>query len=140
MTGAPLLVEPKINNSASIGDEVMNFSFTVRGPRGTMNVELGADSRLLKDIGMSQASKEFAKTKGIPVSDNIYNQSYNNYYILDQSVIKSMAELEEKDLKGKINPDTKFWMIEYLYAEIEDGMKVMIAPKPVSEKKEPIVL
>ena len=31
-------------------------------------------------------------------------------------------------------------MIEYLYAEIEDGMKVMIAPKPVKEKSEPIVL
>ena len=98
VTGAPLLVEPKINNSASIGDDVMNFSFTVRGPRGKMNVELGADSRPLRDIGMSQESKNFAKKQGINVTENIYNQSYNNYYVIDRSVASSITDLEEKNL------------------------------------------
>lgn len=146
MIGAPITIQSSIRNRADIGEDISNFSYFVTGPRGKLQVELASCSRKLESLGPNLKGKklleEICKEKGIPFvfPNNINEFNYNEYYIPDKEIVNSEAEVFNKTLKGKIPDASNFWHIEYLFAEVEEGVRIMVAPIPNNEKSEDPIL
>lgn len=90
--------------------------------------------------GIERYPKDSNGNYVIPTNINEFN--FNTYYVPDPEVMKS----EEQILKSGENTDaipgsSKFWNIEYLFADMDQNVRIMVAPVPESEKSEsPILL
>lgn len=70
-----------------------------------------------------------------PIPSNIPEFNFNNYYIPDPELVKSEKEIYQMTENGqKLPQDAKFWNIEYMFAEADESVRIMVAPIPESEK------
>lgn len=146
MIGAPIVIDSSIRNRADIGTDISNFSYRVSGPRGRLRVELATCSRKHDSLGPNLKGKKILEEKNFksgedhPIPNNINEFNYNEYYIPGLEIVKTEEDLFKEELSGKIDPQSYFWHIEYLFAEVEDGVRFMVAPIPNNEKNEEPIL
>ena len=77
----------------------------------------------------------------VPVPSNVPEFNYNIYYIPDPSLVKNEEQIFDLADNSKPLPaDSKFWNIEYMFAEVDDSVRIMVAPIPESEKSESPIL
>lgn len=69
-----------------------------------------------------------------PIPNNINEFNFNEYYIPSPETVNTENDLFEGKHSGLIDPQTYFWHIEYLFAEVEEGVRIMVAPIPNNEK------
>ena len=63
--------------------------------------------------------------------------NYNIYYVPDPSLALTEEDVFSlKDNNSPLPKDTKFWNIEYMFAEMDDSVRIMVAPIPESDRKE----
>ena len=116
MVGYPITIVPGIvRNHATYTETANVYQFVVRGPRGTLNISLQAESKPQKDIKNDNISKEF------------YIPDYSLKYMIDDVKIKEgEAALE----KAVIPEDKKFWKIDFLIVDISADYRIpIIKPK-----------
>lgn len=142
LIGVPILIEPTIGTRAAVSDEVANFSYKVRGPRGKVNVELAGQNLKLGDLGPGPKVKKIAATEG-----RLEEHNYDDYYIPDKDAVKDYYTLAtpvtQADEQSELSPGTRFWKYEYLFAEVDRDVRILIAPDekltqtqtPVSERR-----
>ena len=153
MIGVPLVVEPSIGSRVSLADDRANFSYKVRGPRGTLNVELAGMSTTLDQVGVNSKGKAIIKdevNKGktfwtniatgetYPIPNNVDEYNYNDFYVPDQKVYKEYLDLSSKvtaaDDKVFLDPKGRFWRYEYLMAEVDSDLRILVAPNDKSNQ------
>lgn len=140
MIGAPILVESSVRNRADIGDDISNFAYTIGGPRGKLRVELASCSRKHGSLGPNLDGKKILENSNKVVPNNINEFNYNEYYIPDKGLVESENDLFDGKKTGPIEPQGNFWHIEYLFAEVDEGVRIMVAPIPNNEKEETPIL
>lgn len=83
--------------------------------------------------GLEKLEKDQNGRYVIPTNINEFN--FNNYYVPDPSVVKSEVQiLKSESDKNPLPPNSKFWNIEYLFADVDQNVRIMVAPVPESEK------
>lgn len=150
LIGVPILVDPAISARASVADDVSNFSFKVRGPRGKLLIEVAGMSAHLKDLGVNERAKEAirkeveAKTgKFDSIPNNMEAFNYNDFYVPDRQVIDDYFNLSttasEEDRQKQLTAEDKFWKYEYVYAEVDKDTRILVAPnEKLAKEQEPI--
>ena len=147
MIGVPLVVEPSIGSRVSLADDRANFSYKVRGPRGKLNVELAGMSTTLEDVGVNSKGKaiikdEVSKVSGFwrnivtgepqAIPNNVDEYNYNDFYVPDKQVYNEYLDLSTKvtadDDKVLLNPKGRYWKYEYLMAEVDSDLRILVAP------------
>lgn len=151
LIGVPILVDPAITARASVADDVSNFSFKVRGPRGKLVVELAGLSAQLRELGPNERGREALKKEpeaqgggatGLTAHAEAFN--YNDFYVPDRSIIEDYFDLSggvtEQDSLKQLAESDKFWKYEYVYAEVDKDTRILIAPNErLAKEQEPVL-
>lgn len=67
--------------------------------------------------------------------------NFNNYYIPDPELMSGEEEIyASTENNEKLPRNAKFWNIEYMFAEVDDSVRIMVAPIPENEKSETPIL
>ena len=146
IVGAPVMIDSSVRNRADIGSDISNFSFKVTGPRGNVKVEMASCSRKLQSLGPNLAGKNLLKEKArktgqdVTIPNNVNEFNFNEYNIPGLEVVQEEDQLYKHSLSGPLDPKSTFWHIEYLFAEVDDGLRIMVAPVPQAEKEEEPIL
>jgi hypothetical protein len=75
------------------------------------------------------------------IPSNVPDFNYNQYYVPDPELAGSEEEIYKMIENGeKLPADAKFWNIEYMFAEVDDSVRIMVAPIPENEKSETPIL
>lgn len=129
LIGVPIVVEPTIGTRASVAAEVANFSYKVRGPRGKVAVELAGQNLPLNELGPNAKAKAAGKVSDLPTLDE---HNYNDYYLPDKDFVKDYFSLASaitpEDEKQELKPQDRFWKYEYLFAEVDRDVRILVAP------------
>lgn len=107
-------------------DKAIDVKTSASSPQSHESLNSKISNRLQKD-----------KNGKYPIPENISEFNYNSYYIPDPELVGSEENIFEMRENSKPLPSTsKFWNIEYLFAEVDDSVRIMIAPVPDTEKTE----
>jgi hypothetical protein len=142
LIGVPISLSSS-NSGATIkvSEDVANFSFYVNGPRGKLRIEMaGISNNLsqLKSTGPSQTKKEILELGKLNET-----MTYSEYYVPDPKLAEEYLDLskpptpEEEALK--LSPENRFWKFEYLYAEVDKDVRILIAPDEQLKESQPNV-
>ena len=151
LIGVPIVIEPTIGSRASVSEDVSNFSFKVRGPRGKLSVEIAGVSAPLKDLGVGATGREQIKREienktgkfsEMPPNTEVYN--FNEFYIPDSSIVQDYFQLSQKlseeESGHSLQPSDRFWKYEYLYAEVDKESRILVSPNERLAKEQQPVL
>lgn len=160
LIGVPITVEPTISTSATVKDDVAFFSFRVRGPRGKLTIEISGLGASLKDIGINAKGKAMiAKERKtnpkfmadpdtnepLPIPENLDELNFNEYYLPDTSIVEDYYGLATKQTEPttedkRLDPDNVFWKYEYMFAEVDSDLRILVAPdQQLIDSQKPIL-
>lgn len=141
LIGLPISVSGS-NSGASINvsEDVANFSYYVDGPRGKLRIEMAGISNTLSQLKPTAAGD--AKDK-IELSKMNESMTYNDYYVPDPKVVKEYLDLSKpptpEEEAARLKADHRFWKFEYLYAEVDKDVRILIAPDEQLKENQPPV-
>jgi hypothetical protein len=150
LIGAPLYVVQGISNRASIGDEVASFSYKVKGPRGTLNIELSGVAQPLSNIGLTREAKDYLRKNKIETETtgraSLDEVNYLDYNIPEKAYFEKLRSLHvstqfdnetarETRAGDNLPSDLKFWKIDYLYCNVDENMRIMVHPDKETRAK-----
>lgn len=154
LIGVPVSVVSSIRNQGMINEEATSFSFKVRGPRGDLNIELAGISANLEQIGVTPEAKDYllkkekieGKVTQNIVRHNLEELNYVDFFIPDMEQYTKLdyqqtgADFEQnskqaENIDYKLTPKSKFWKIDYLYANVDENMRIMMMPNKDQRSK-----
>ncbi len=141
LIGVPIVIEPTIGTRAAISGEVANFSYKVRGPRGKVAVELAGQGLPLRELGPNAKAKAGLKETEVPPTLDEHN--FNDYYVPDKETLKDYfalaSQVTPEDEATQLSQNSKFWKYEYLFAEVDKDVRILIAPDEKVAQTQPAV-
>ena len=142
-----------LNSGISIEDSTANIQHDSPTSNGSWfgwifnsknNTNVEAQSEIKEEVKPNQQSllkesilKRIPKSANgkYPIPTNISEFNYNNYYIPDPEVVKTEQEIYQMIENNEIMPsNSKFWNIEYMFAELDGSVRIMVAPIPEAQK------
>ena len=148
LIGTPLYVVHSLQNRASTGSELASFSYKVKGPRGTLNIELSGVSQPLDQIGLTREAKEFVQKNnpGIEPKTTLDELNYVDFDIPGMEYYAKLSNVQLSkqfdDPKAKearaaqeLPSDLKFWKIDYLYCNVDENMRIMVHPDKATRSR-----
>jgi hypothetical protein len=150
LIGAPLYVVQGISNRASIGDQVASFSYKVKGPRGTLNIELSGVAQPLSNIGLTREAKDYLRKNKLETETtdraSLDEVNYLDYNIPEKAYFEKLRSLHvstqfddetarETRASDNLPSGLKFWKIDYLYCNVDENMRIMVHPDKETRAK-----
>lgn len=143
MIGYPVTWQSHPKNQIDASDILYNGQFYIEGPKGQLLMHLAADCLPLDAIkaDYERISKELTEKPTENTAENITKKNkLESFYILDPETNAFYEKhLNNKDAKLEeipIPPKSKFWGIDYLFVDIDQNYRIVVIPRPMSEKSE----
>lgn len=153
--GVPIVVESSLGSRVAIADDRANFSYKVKGPRGKINVEVAGMSAKLNELGPNIKGQTFIQQQqaagakdprtgeAYALTTNLPEYNYNDFYVPDQQVVAEYLGLAQPVVPSDqqlLDRDSKFWKYEYLMAEMDKDLRILVAPnEKITSQSEPIL-
>jgi len=95
----------------------------------------------LSELGPNAKAKAALKDTEVPATLDEHN--FNDYYVPDKEALKDYftlsSQVTAEDEAVELNPKSKFWKYEYLFAEVDKDVRVLIAPDEKLAQTQPPV-
>lgn len=127
--------------SINVSEDVANFSFYVNGPRGKLRIEMAGISNTLSQLKPNAAGSDVKERLELGKINEA--MTFNDYYVPDPQVVKEYLDLSkpptDTDEQAKLKLENRFWKFEYLYAEVDKDVRILIAPDEQLKQQQPPV-
>ena len=136
VTGLPLSIDKTKDLKTIMTNHVIKASFTAKGSKGAVDVEIAGESKTQKEIESTFA--EIEKSEGKTEDKRKEFEVLQQFYILGSNVLEGVDKKFKGDLgfleKINIPKNAQFWKINYIYANVDNEKKLVLKPKGIQEE------
>jgi len=136
VTGLPLSIDHSKDAKTIMTSHVIKTSFTAKGSKGAVDVEVAGEGKTQKEIESIFA--EIDKPESNLEDKRKECEALQQFNILGSNVLEEVHNKYKGDLafleKINIPKNAQFWKINYIYANIDNEKKLVLKPKEIKQE------